>query len=733
MSITMSTAARRTALVFALLLPVAGLALPTPASAASSVTTSNEVVYTVTNVAGRSSVVLRDLATKAQSTPLHLSTTTDYDTPELSPTGDRVVASYDTLTPTAETLGITVVGRGGGARIDLTARDLATTNEFDIEPTFSPDGTTVLFTRVTDTTPTAAAATYSYALWTVPANGSAAATALPGGGNGFGGAYKPGDATTIVFSDVVNRDTGAGNLKVLSGGTATSLGVQGNYPKYSPDGATIAYTTTVSASEDRLATVPATGGTATVFPAAMAGGSFAGVTSWLPDGESILFDLSTANGFELWAVDSRGTRAGVVVPSTATTEASGGYVNGPAPSAVVADTAPSTFVPVKPTRLLDTRTTNGGHLGKVGPGQSATLQVTGRTLNGGGSIPPGATAVILNVTVVNGTAPTVVRVFPAPAMPLPTVSNLNTIRAGQVLANQVTVKLPTGGPELGKVVLFNGAGDVDLVADVTGYYVPGVGNQRFAPLDPRRILDTRNGTGAPAVAVGPGGVIDLDVIGTLPVSGGGTVVVPADATAVVLNLTGTSPTTTTNIKAYPTPASGNGVPLVSSLNLVAGETAPNLVTVTVGSGGKVRLSNAAGSVQLLADLAGYYSPTATGGFVPVVPLRFLDTRSGIGAAPIRTTAGGFVDLRVPGARGVPASSTGVVLNLTGTTTTTPTVVRAYPATSSTPTVSNLNLVAGDSRANAVVVKPGTNGRVRILNGAGTLALVADLAGYFLPV
>ncbi len=732
----MTNSPRRTAAVLALLLPLTAAGLAQPATAGPTSSTSNDVVYTQTNVDFASSVLLRDLLTKAQSTVFPASIDTDFDTPELSATGDKVVASYNRFTATTDVNGITVASRNGSGRVNLTAPDLAATASFDVEPTFSPDGQTVLFTRVTDTTPTAVDPTYTYTLFTVPVTGVSPAVALPGGDDAFAGSYKPGDANTIVFSRVTDQDTGYGTLTVLSGGVATALNATGGYVKYSPNGSTLAYSTMVSTTAYRIATIPAApGGTETQFPAVAGGVADAAVTAWLPDGESILFDLFTPdNGRELWAVDVRGIRSGSVVASTPSTEASGGHVNGPAPTNVSASTT-STFVPVTPTRLLDTRTANGGHLGKVAQANPVTLQVTGRVA-GTEAIPTTASAVVLTVTAVDGTTPTVVRVFPAPATPLPATSSLNTIRSGQVLANQVTVRLPASGAgaDAGKVVLYNGAGSVHLVADVAGYYVPGPAQQRFAPLEPRRLLDTRNGTGAPRALVGQRGFVDLDVVGdALPVSGGGTVAVPVNATAVVLNVTGTAPSTTTNVKVYPTPASGTAIPNVSNLNLVRGETAPNLVTVAIGFEGKVRLFNTSGAVHLIADIAGYYAPNAPGLYQPVNPLRFLDTRSGAGAAPIATTAGGFVDLLVRNTRGVPADALAVVLNLTGTATSTPTIVRAYPATSAVPTVSNLNLIKGDSRANAVVVVPGTNGRVRLLNGAGTMQLVADLAGYFVPV
>jgi hypothetical protein len=198
---------------------------------------------------------------------------------------------------------------------------------------------------------------------------------------------------------------------------------------------------------------------------------------------------------------------------------------------------------------------------------------------------------------------------------------------------------------------------------------------------------------------------------------------------VVLNVTATGPTASSDIRVYPVTAAGD-VPTVSNLNVRTGQTAPNLVTVAVGEGGKVRLRNTAGSVDLIADLAGYYAPEATGRFVPVSPARFLDTRGGVGGAPIPVTAAGFVDLKVAGTRGVPAEATAAVLNLTGTGVSASTEVRAYPVgAAAVPTVSNLNLARGVTRANTAIVKTGADGRVRLRNGAGQISLIGDLAGY----
>jgi len=200
---------------------------------------------------------------------------------------------------------------------------------------------------------------------------------------------------------------------------------------------------------------------------------------------------------------------------------------------------------------------------------------------------------------------------------------------------------------------------------------------------------------------------------------------------VVAESTTTAPSSGTDIRVYPKPTDAT-VPTVSNLNVRAGQTAPNLVTVAVGDGGKVRLRNLAGSVNLIADLAGYYAPGATGRFVPVAPSRFLDTRSGIGGAPIPVTAGNHVDLKVAGTRGVPPGATAAVLNLTGTGVSSTTDVRAFPVGAPrVPTVSNLNLTRGATRANLAIVKTGTDGRIRVRNAGGQVGLIGDLAGYMI--
>ena len=171
-------------------------------------------------------------------------------------------------------------------------------------------------------------------------------------------------------------------------------------------------------------------------------------------------------------------------------------------------------------------------------------------------------------------------------------------------------------------------------------------------------------------------------------------------------------------------------PLVSNLNVYAGGPTPNLVISKIGDGGRVRLRNNSGTVDLLADVYGYYEVSAAGGlFRALSPSRVLDTRPGtVGAG--RTT-----DVVMAGAGGIGAGVTAVALNITGTGPTTSTDVRAYPAPgsgSAVPTVSTLNLVRGQTAADAAIVPVGSGTKVRLYNNSGTVALIADVAGWSAP-
>jgi hypothetical protein len=126
----------------------------------------------------------------------------------------------------------------------------------------------------------------------------------------------------------------------------------------------------------------------------------------------------------------------------------------------------SSFVPVSPVRVVDTRSDLGLVSLVDGVEQSVTIV--------GSLVPLGATAVSLTVTAVDASAAGFVSVRAGDATGVPSTSNLNVERRGTI-ANSVVVKLPTVGDHTGTIkVLFDAMGtktaSTELLIDVTGYY-----------------------------------------------------------------------------------------------------------------------------------------------------------------------------------------------------------------------------------------------------------------------
>ena len=123
----------------------------------------------------------------------------------------------------------------------------------------------------------------------------------------------------------------------------------------------------------------------------------------------------------------------------------------------------------------------------------------------------------------------------------------------------------------------------------------------FTATGPTRVLDTRNGTGAPQAPVTAGNVITL----TVPS-------VPAGTTGVVLNLTATNLTGTTGtyISACPAAQALATCVQTSMLNPTSGISTANELTVPIDPDGRIHLYNNTGAIDLIADLAGYLTSGA---------------------------------------------------------------------------------------------------------------------------
>jgi hypothetical protein len=376
----------------------------------------------------------------------------------------------------------------------------------------------------------------------------------------------------------------------------------------------------------------------------------------------------------------------------------------------------SRFVPLAPTRVLDTRTGLGADKAKVLPKGSVHLQVTGA----GGVPAAGVTAVVLNVTLTGATGPGFVQVYPTGQGVEGASSNLNVLTAGQTVPVLVTAPVGDGG----QITLYTHGGG-HLLADVSGYFLASgeAAAGRYRPLSPARILDTRIGVGAPKGAVGKGSAITVQVTGQGGVPSSG-------VSAVALNVTATGAPAAGFVQVVPS-AGGTAAGSSSNLNVVARQTVANLVVVPVGDSGAVDVYSSSGT-HVLADVAGWFTDdsataSSTGLYVPVTPARLLDTRTAGKPAD-----GAQVPLAPLGRAGIPASGvSAVMLNVTATAPTGGGFVQVLPTgQGAVGGSSNLNLErVGQTVANAAIATLGDGGEITLYT-LRSAHLLADVAGWF---
>jgi hypothetical protein len=276
--------------------------------------------------------------------------------------------------------------------------------------------------------------------------------------------------------------------------------------------------------------------------------------------------------------------------------------------------APSTYHPITPVRLLDTRHNNGLSV-PLSAYVPATFQVTGRVIPGFTTIPDGATAVTGNLTVTDPTAYWAVFVGPAPdASPDSSTINFNK---GDTKANGVTVALGTGLPGSGPLGTLSatymalGGNTTNLVFDVTGYFMHDANGAKFVPITPVRLLDSRhnNGLSVPIPANSPS---TFQITGRV-IPGYNTI--PTNATAVTGNLTVTDQTAYWAAYIGPTP---DASPSTSTINFVKGETIANGVAVALGTGlpgsgplgtlSVTYMGLSGNTTNLVFDVTGYFVP-----------------------------------------------------------------------------------------------------------------------------
>jgi N-acetylneuraminic acid mutarotase len=389
----------------------------------------------------------------------------------------------------------------------------------------------------------------------------------------------------------------------------------------------------------------------------------------------------------------------------------------------------TTFHPLDPTRILDTRVGNG-LTGRFSNRVPRRFQVAGR-----GGVPAMAdphppVAVTGTLTTTASTAAGYLAIGPI-FTGSPAFSTLNFPK-GDDRANNVAVALDANGM---LSVVYVGSGLTHAVFDVTGYFTADDTGATFFPLDPVRVLDSRTGVSKHRFVTGVSR--SFQVANNAANDG-----VPAAALAVTGNLTVVTPSSLGWAFVGPSVPANPATMSCSTVNSPAGDTRADGVTVKLAPDGSLSAvweGNAVGSTaDLVFDVTGYYISGLTGGsmFVPIEPTRLVDTRYNLPfTGPV--LAATPIPLAIAGRATVPLDATGISGNLTVTQQTYAGYLTVAPSLTAgvVPPFSTVNFPKGDDRANGFFVrlKGGSLAVVYEAARAGSKTqFIIDITGYFLP-
>jgi hypothetical protein len=253
----------------------------------------------------------------------------------------------------------------------------------------------------------------------------------------------------------------------------------------------------------------------------------------------------------------------------------------------------ATFHPLAvPARVLDTRP-GTGLVGVFHANTPRTLVV--RALGG---VPPEATAITGNLTVVGQTKAGYLSVTPEVPTSTPPTSTLN-FPLGDIRANGLTADLNASGA-LSITYSAAAGATTNVILDVTGYYTDAPTGLLFYPLNPGRMMDSRVTILSGGV---PAGVLHANVYKQLDTDGHWGV--PVGAGGVTGNLTVVGQTQAGYLADTPTAAVG-----ISTLNFPLGDIRANGITVPLGSGNQYIVYRAATgqTTNAILDVTGYFAP-----------------------------------------------------------------------------------------------------------------------------
>lgn len=384
----------------------------------------------------------------------------------------------------------------------------------------------------------------------------------------------------------------------------------------------------------------------------------------------------------------------------------------------------TTYVPITPVRVLDTRNGTGGLSGTFKNLVPRTWAIAGDP--DFPTIPAAAVAVTGNVTVLGQTKGGYVYIGPVPTSK-PPASTIN-FPTGENFTNNIVVSLSATGSLSATYASSSGA-TTNLVVDVTGYFLADDTGATFEPLAPVRVLDTRFGTGGLATFA-------HGVPQTLKVTEANGI--PAGAAAIAANLTAIGQTTAGRLSVTTAP---DPAPTTNTLNFSASGTRSNGIFAPLDGDGELSItfnssSTTTATSEVILDVTGYFVAGTSGlRFVPLNPARLMDTRP-IGVLSALSgpfSMGTARTFDVTGHWGVPAGAAAISANLTVIEQSRSGNVSVTTTPDDEPDTSTISFPSSGTRSNGFVVALDVDGDAAATfrsTGAGTVNLIIDMSGYF---
>ena len=263
----------------------------------------------------------------------------------------------------------------------------------------------------------------------------------------------------------------------------------------------------------------------------------------------------------------------------------------------------------------------------------------------------------------------------------------------------------------------------------SGVFVePGAGFQ-FTPVTPCRLVDTRLDQGPPLQA-------NTATSFAVPQEGTCGATIPSNAAAYSLNVTVVPVTTLNYLTIWP---SGEGQPVVSTMNSPDGRVKANAAIVPAGANGAVSVY-VTDTTHVILDIDGYFAPASaqTYEFYPLTPCRVVDTRQGSnqpqGLGPPTLAAQQQRDLPILKSPCLNGIANPLAYSFNATVVPNPSnqplgYLTVWPSNQAQPTVSTLNNPTATVVANAAIVPASPDGDIDVYAFNAT-DLILDINGYF---